>query len=162
MPKSSKKGRLTGAQRKEINSKAVSEALDEPEGVIFARVVKHLGMGNLQVVLTSQKVGIAKIRTVLSRRGATPITSDDIVILSQRDFESEADKRMRFDVLGVLSRSEASKLEKGGHIPKWFMQIGTDAIGDRPATDEYEFDYTDVKEEGADSDSDDDVDIDDI
>lgn len=157
MPKSSKKGRLNGAQRKAINQSAVQEALDEPEGVIFGRVVRHLGMGNIEVVLIDQKRGLAKIRTVLSRKGATPISTNSIVILSKREFESDADTRMRFDVLGVMTKAEASKLQRGGHLPEWFIQ--SDEIGECK-DDGVEFDYSEVKEEPEDDDAD--VDIDDI
>ena len=163
MPKSSKKGRLTGSQRKEINKKAVHEALDEPEGVIFGRVIKHLGMGNIQVMLKDQKLCIAKIRTVLSRRGATPITADDVVILSHRDFESEADTRMKFDVLGVMTKGEASKLAKAGHIPSWFLQSGADTLGGAADAVEDVFDYSEVKQDdAADGSDDEDVDVDDL
>jgi translation initiation factor IF-1 len=166
MPKSSKKGRLTGEQRKDINKKAVHEALDEPEGVIFGRVIKHLGMGNIQVMLKDQKLCIAKIRTVLSRRGATPITADDVVILSPRDFETEADNRMKHDVLGVMTKGEASKLAKAGHIPAWFLQSGADTLGGAAKAEEDVFDYSDVKQSDpdatAEASEDEDVDVDDL
>jgi initiation factor 1A len=122
MGKSSKKGRITGGQRQEINRRTVEAALnDEMEGILYGRVTKHLGEGHVQVVLENQKIGMAKIRNVLARRGSTPITEGDIVILSGRDFETLAADRMRYDLLGVMTRAEASRLEKAGKIPSWFI-----------------------------------------
>ncbi len=140
MGKSGKKGRVTGAQRKEINERTVSATMDgEAEDVQFARVLKHLGSGHVRIILADSKEGIAKIRTVLSKRGSTPIAPDDIVIVSGRDFETrtkEATEVDRFDLLGVLSRSQASKMEKEGRIPPWFLSL------DEGKTEADLFDYS--------------------
>ncbi len=130
-----KKGRLSGAQRKVINDRAVSSAMEgDMEDVQFGHVLKHLGAGHIRVVLSNKREGIAKIRTVLSKRGSTPIVAGDVVILSGRDFETKStvnpdgtlnEKVDRYDVLGVLSRPQAAKMEKEGKIPSWF--ITTDA-----------------------------------
>jgi len=129
-----KKGRLSGTQRKDINNRAVSSAMDsamegDMEDIQFAHVLKHLGAGHVRIILSNKREGIAKIRTFLSRRGSTPIVTGDIVILSGRDFETKStvaiDKVDRYDLLGVLSRSQANKMEKEGKIPSWF--ITTDA-----------------------------------
>lgn len=165
MGKSGKKGRLPGAQRKAINAQTVSAAMnDDGENVLFGRVLKHLGTGHVRVILPNKREGIAKIRTVLSRRGSTPIATDDVVVLSGRDFEtrttevattaSGAEKVERYDLLGVLTRAQAAKMEKDGRIPSWFT-----VIGDKGA-DELEsdiFDYTETPEE-----DDDEVDVDNI
>jgi translation initiation factor IF-1 len=148
MGKGSKKGRLTGAQRKEMNQDVVNSVLydDDIEGVEFGRVLKHLGAGHVRVILSNKREGIAKIRTALSRRGSTPIVTDDIVILSGREFETHADEKMRYDLLGVLGRSEAAKLEKSGRIPAWFLSAGE-------STGEDIFDYSEIKEEDFDVDA---------
>ncbi len=151
MGKTSKKGRITGGQRKEINQRAVDSALaDELEGTVFGRVLRHLGAGNVQVMLENQREAIARIRTVLARRGSTPIVADDIVILSGRDFES-GDK-MRYDLLGVMTRAEAARLEKAGRIPSWFLHT---VDGDVKKDEEDIFDYSEAKEE-----KDEDIDVD--
>ena len=125
MGKGSKKGRLTGGQRKEINQKVVNSVMEgDMEGTVLARVLKHLGSGNIRVILPNKREAIAKIRTVLSRRGSTPIVSGDIVVLSGREFETKAEEDMRYDVLGVMSRNEAAKLEKAGQIPSWMIVGG--------------------------------------
>ena len=149
MGKSSKKGRITASKRQEINKRNVSEAIDgDMEDVEFARVLKHLGAGHVRIILTNKTEGIAKIKTALARRGSTPIVSDDIVVISGRDFETRTteatkDKVDRYDILGVLTRQQASKLEKEGRIPAWFMALADGA----EAEDGDIFDYDETKEE---------------
>ncbi len=149
MGKSSKKGRITASQRQEINGRNVSAAMDgEMEDVSFARVLKHLGGGHVRIILSNKREGIAKIKTALARRGSTPIVTDDIVVISGRDFETrttEAGKERvdRFDILGVLTRAQSARMEREGRIPAWFL-----AIGDGPDGGEEDiFDYEAVKEE---------------
>jgi translation initiation factor IF-1 len=143
MAKGSKKGRLTGGQRKELNQKVVNSVMDgDVEDAVFARVIKHLGAGNIRVILPNKREAIAKIRNVLARRGSTPIVSGDIVILSGRDFETKAGDEMRYDVLGVMNRHESAKMEKAGHIPSWMLVSAE-------ATEETEgdiFDFSESKE----------------
>ncbi len=152
-----KKGRLSGAQRKDINNRAVSSAMEGAmEDVQFAHVLKHLGAGHIRVVLSNKREGIAKIRTVLSKRGSTPIVAGDVVILSGRDFETKStvnpdgtltEKVDRYDVLGVLSRSQAAKMEKEGKIPAWFISA------DVAPEDGDIFDYSETPEEDLDVDA---------
>jgi hypothetical protein len=129
MGRGGKKGRITGSQRKEINDRTVTAAMDEEmEDVQFARVLKHLGSAHVRIILANSREGIAKIRTVLTKRGSTPISADDIVIVSGREFETRTkeateDSVDRYDLLGVLSRSQASKMEKAGRIPAWFLSL---------------------------------------
>lgn len=156
MGKTSKKGRITASQRQEINERNVSAAMDgDMEDVSFARVLKHLGGGHVRIILANKCEGIAKIKTALARRGSTPIVSDDIVVISGRDFETrtaEPGKVERFDILGVLTRAQSAKMEREGRIPAWFLAIGDGADGG----EEDIFDYEAVKEDEGD------VNIDDI
>lgn len=152
-----KKGRVSGAQRKEINQRTVVSAMDgESEEVLFGRVLKHLGCGHVRVILPNKREGIARIRTVLSKRGSTPIVTDDVVVLSGRDFETgvtvKADGTLvekvdRYDLLGVLSRVQAAKMEKEGKIPSWFVTSETGDAG------EDIFDYTEDVPEDVDIDA---------
>lgn len=158
MGKSSKKGRLTGGQRKELNQRAVQSVIDEEtDGIVFGRVLKHLGNAHVQVILSNKKQGIAKIRTALARRGTTPIVTDDIVIVSGRDFEKPCEIP-RYDLLGVLSRSEASRMEREGRIPSWMLAIQS-SDGIHHIEEGELFDYTTQK---LDEHDDSDVEIDDI
>lgn len=134
------KGRITGAHRKEINNRTVSAAMDgESEEIFFGRVLKHLGGGHVRVILDNKREGIAKIRSVLTKRGSTPICTDDVVVLSGRDFETKTtvgpdgrpvDKVERFDLLGVLTRAQAAKMEKEGKIPSWFVSVENGEAGE--------------------------------
>ncbi len=143
MPKGSKKGRLTGAQRQMLNQKVISSALDgDLEGVEYGRVLKHLGAGNIRVILPNKREAIARIRNVLARRGSTPIVSGDIVVLSPRDFETGSSENMRYDVMGVMHKRDASVLEKSGQIPSWMMAGEFTEEGGEDV-----FDYSEVKED---------------
>jgi translation initiation factor IF-1 len=108
------------ANRQAKNNRIAQSVLEETEleGVEFGRVIKHLGCGYVRVVLTNKSEALAKIRPNLSSRGATPIVVDDIVVLSGREFEKKGD---RFDIIAVLQRSQASKLQKQSRIPTWFL-----------------------------------------
>ncbi len=135
------KGRITASHRKEINNRTVSAAMEaESDEIFFGRVLKHLGGGHVRVILSNKREGIAKIRTALTKRGTTPIVTDDIVVLSGRDFETKStvgpdgrlvEKVERFDLLGVLTRAQAAKMEKEKKIPSWFVssEEGADADG---------------------------------
>ncbi len=153
MGKSSKKGRITASQRQMINTRTVSAAMDgDLEDTQFARVLRHLGAGHLRIILANKREGIAKIKTALARRGSTPIVTDDIVVVSGRDFETKAaigadgvpvPKIERFDIIGVLTRQQAAKMEKEGEIPSWFL-----TASDSPAEEGGDiFDFSETKEE---------------
>jgi hypothetical protein len=172
MGKSSKKGRLTGEQRKSMNKAVVSSVMDGEleEDILFGRVLRHLGAGHVRVLFaglhpdgtnTLPKEGIAKIRTALARRGSTPIVADDIVVLSGRSFETLADEKPRFDLMAVMTRAEAAKLERNGKIPSWLLQTGNDTKVAEAADDLFEY-LDPVKEGESDSSSDGEVDIDKI
>lgn len=155
MGKGSKKGRLTGAQRQMLNQKVISSVLDgELDGAEYGRVLKHLGASNVRVILPNKREAIARIRNVLSRRGSTPIVSGDIVVLSPRDYETASTESMRYDIMAVMNKRDASKLEKSGIIPSWMM-ISGDA-NDEGGEDL--FDYSAVKEEDEESLDEEDID----
>lgn len=146
---SSKKGRLSGAVRKEINARTVDSAI-KSEDVIFGRMNKHFGNGRVEVFIVDErgakKSVQAHIRRVLTKRGATPITLNDVVGLTPREYESrigETDK-MNYDLICVLDRKSASALEKEGKIPKWMTAIADNKPGDsKDVGDLFEFDYGD-------------------
>jgi translation initiation factor IF-1 len=151
--KSMKKGVSHIAQvRKEANSKIVKSAVEgELEGCTFGRVVKMLGGGQVQVLDMDKQLSIGIIRGLFRRRGVTPIGTNDIVIMSARDFEAKAaGKKRTYDIVGIADGAAASALEKSGHIPSWMRAAGDVAAGGAgAAADGIEFDYT-----GGDSDVD--------
>lgn len=149
------KGRITGARRKEKNNSTVSAAMDgDMEDIVFARVLKHLGAGHVRIILENKREGIARIRSVLCKRGSTPIVSDDIVVLSGRDFETKSnnvgtdgkviERIDKYDLLGVLTRQQAAKMEKEGKIPSWFVSFGEGGID---GTDIFDYSEMPVEDE---------------
>jgi translation initiation factor IF-1 len=128
------------ANRQAKNTRIAQSVLEEDtelEGVEFGRVIRHLGCGYVRVILSNKSEALAKIRPNLSSRGATPIVVDDIVVLSGREFEKRGD---RFDIMAVLQRAQASKLQKQSRIPAWFL-------GDVGGEDGDIFDHSEEPEE---------------
>lgn len=152
---SSKKGRLSGAMRKEINARTVDSAV-KSEDVIFGRMNKHYGNGRVEVLIEDEHGGKksvqAHIRRVLTRRGATPITTSDVVGLTPRDYETKITKvgeipKNTYDLICVLDRKSANNLEKDGKIPKWMNAIVESKGSEGKDTeDAFEFDYDSIKE----------------
>lgn len=158
MPRS-KKGRLSGAQRQELNTKRAAAAVaGTAEGLAFGRVTKMLGAGHVSVAISSThgpKTILARIPNVLSRKGATPITTRDVVtIYVGPGFNPDGLIRMadKFEITSVITSKQAYTLSKEGTIPPWMLA----ADGEEPhaagaATNGaggFEFDYAAVKEEG--------------
>jgi translation initiation factor IF-1 len=175
----SKKGRLTGAARKEINDRRARDAIDGvATDVAFARVTKILGSNHLRVMLPSDHAPVevsARIPNILARRGATPITVRDVVtIYVGNDFDVNANDfaTAHFDITSILTGRQAYNLYKDGLIPKWMVhEEGRDI--DHVDEDGFEFDHSGAVEEDAPAqprrsrpaepaEVDDDVDIDDI
>lgn len=156
--------------RKDGNQKVVDSAvLGDLEDAEFGRVLKHLGDSRVRVLTSSRSEGNAVIRGLLRKRGCTPINTDNIVILSKRDYESRSDtKEAVYDVMAVLSNKDIEKLKKNGILPDWFV-LGADKKLTE-CTTAFEFEYVDPKEGGEDRnedrdkdrDKDENVDIDDI
>ncbi len=164
MGRSSKKGRVSGSQRKEINSKRAFDAVSgKSDGIIFGRVMKMLGFAQVIVGIES-RTGVkeihARIPNILGRRGATPITARDVVaVFVGTEFDSSVVIRPsdKFDITAVLTHKMAYGLMKEGVIPSWMIADGEadKTAGGVDATG-FEFDYSGVKEEGGeDSDAED-------
>jgi hypothetical protein len=158
MPRS-KKGRLTGAARKEINERRAADAVSgRADGVIFARVHKLTGSGHVRVLINCKhgsKEIPARIPNIFGRRGATPITSKDIVgIYVGPDFDADAADAAagHFDITAILTHRQAYKLSQAGEIPSWMLaDIGGDddkakAVAGA-AEGGFEFDYGERAEE---------------
>jgi initiation factor 1A len=146
--KSAKKGVSHIAQmRKDANRKMVKCAIEgELEGCTFGKVIKMLGGGNVQLVDMDKKEAIGVIRGLLRRRGVTPIGPGDVVIISEREFETKGKKT--YDIVGVAYGPSVSALHKDGHIPDWMVGavdavVGSKAVGGAgKVEDDIEFDYS--------------------
>lgn len=143
--KSAKKGVSHIAQvRKDANRKMVKSAIEgELEGCTFGKVIKMYGGGNVQLVDMDKKEALGVIRGLLRRRGVTPIGPGDVVIMSEREFETKGKKT--YDIVGVAYGPSVSALHKDGQIPDW-MVGAVDAVvgahgGAGKSEDDIEFDY---------------------
>jgi hypothetical protein len=163
----SKKGRLSGGARKEINERRAVDAVRAAakgtmDGNMFARVTRIVGANHVRVAVPC-KAGVrelsARIPNIFSRRGATPITTKDVVAIYvgvgfdvDKDVVRPGD---HFDITTILTMRQSHGLFKDGIIPQWMIHDeAADAAKGKITEDVgYEFDYSDVKE-GDDSDDD--------
>ena len=135
MPRS-KKGRISGTKRQELNAQRASAAINgKTDGVTFARVTKMIGHGHVTVAIPF-KHGIkelhARIPNVLGRRGATPITAKDVVAIyvgEGYDPDAPPTPGEHFDIVAILTPKQAYSLKKDGIIPEWMTN---DIDGDKP------------------------------
>jgi hypothetical protein len=155
MPRGSKKGRLTGAARKQINDRRVNDAMSgRASDVAFARVTRILGANHVRVAIPSKHAPIevnARIPNIFIRKGATPITTRDVVtIYVGRDFDADTSdySTAHFDITSIFTQKQAHAMWKEGTIPQWMIHEDGSAVA---ATIEneggFEFDYSGVDDE---------------
>ena len=163
MPRS-KKGRISGTVRKEINERRAADAIHgRADGVAFARVTKMTGANHVRVAIASkhgQKELSARIPNIFARRGATPITTRDVVtVYVGRDFDPDnyvPKASEHFDIAAVLTVRQAHELRKSGAIPDWMVVEGEETASKHEGGGGFEFDYSGIKE-GDESESDSDA-----
>jgi hypothetical protein len=147
----SKKGRISGTKRQELNNQRANAALTgKAEGIAFARVTKMVGAGHVRVAIP-YKFGVkelqARIPNVLGRRGATPITTKDIVSIyvgTDWDPDVTSTNGEHFDITAILTSKQAYQLFKDGILPEWMVvDMESDKVDPSGKTAEggYEFDY---------------------
>lgn len=139
--------------RKEGNQKIADSALrGDLEEAEFGRVLKHLGDSRVRILTSERKECTAVIRGLLRRRGCTPINTDSLVVLSQREYESR--KEPIYDIMAVLSMREADKLKKMGIIPEWMILGASDIYtGSHDERAAFEFDHAGDEEDNVDVDT---------
>jgi len=151
----SKKGRLSGGARKELNEKRASEAINGATvGTMFARVSRMVGAGHVRVLIPCRggsKEVLARIPNLLARRGSTPITTKDVVaIFVGPEYDPSAPhsgNTEHFDITAILNSKQVYRLIKDGIIPAWMQDA--EAEGDKAAgvaaDGGFEFDYSGAK-----------------
>lgn len=162
----SKKGRISGTKRQELNSQRATAAINgKTDGVTFARITKMVGQAHVKVAIP-YKHGIkelhARIPNVLGRRGATPITVKDLVAIyvgEEYNPDAPSTPGEHFDIVAILTQKQAYQLKKDGIIPDWMTN---DIDGDKPAAggaDDggFEFAHESDKEDDDDESSDEDL-----
>lgn len=154
MPRS-KKGRLSGSARKELNSRRADDAVrGRVDGIAFGRVTKITGAGHVVVAIDSShgpKDLRARIPNVLGRKGATPITTRDVVAIfvgSEFNPDDTFTSSDHFDITAVLTNKQVYELQKDGVIPAWMSTESADvSAASKEDVVGYEFDYSTVKED---------------
>jgi len=201
MPRS-KKGRLSGGARKEINARRandivlgailaskpvkkdarpdpVAESLKQKAaGMLFARVSKIIDTNHAIVAIDTRrgpKELRAEIPPLLSKRGATPISTGFMVaVFFGKDFNPDVDEIRSADHFGIetiIEKKQAYSLQKEGLVPSWMVQDidKVETITEKESG--FEFDYSEragdeEDDESADEakgrDDDKEIDIDDI
>jgi len=126
----SKKGRLAGAARTEINEQRIAKIVDGArEGTIYARITKMLGGNHLRAAVHTprgpQEV-MVRIVSLFRKRGVTPLEVDGIVALDVgTDFNPmRVREDMMFDLTAVFSKKQALFLGNEGSIPVWMIRTG--------------------------------------
>lgn len=170
----SKKGRLAGGARKEINESRAAESVaiafmsavertrkGKALDFVFGRVTKMTGANHVRVAIVSKhgsREVPARIPNIFARRGATPITTRTIVsIYTGADFDPDARPTTvateHFDITSILSDRQVVDLKKAGLIPEW-MTTSDAAEAAAGKIDEagFEWDYGAADEDADDSD----------
>jgi len=103
---------------------ALAVANDIPSGIYFAKVTGKLGDGRMKIYyeeLKKGQEGIGRIRGSLIGKGRCPIQTNDVVIISAREFERGDSAKKHFDISGVLDPKQAYQLKKKNIIPDYFL-----------------------------------------
>ena len=155
--KSSGKGRVTGAKRKELNENRSIKILEtESKEHAFARVIKHLGSGRISAMVAGPRGTptqiIVQIPLLFGRKGVTPITSSSVVTIYVGlgfNPETDYDPKTHFQVTSILTEKQAYELKEEGRIPAWMTTVDKAAEDAATKEEAFEFDRlgTAVKEE---------------
>jgi len=131
--------KISGTKRKEINEMRAADAVTgRAEGILFGRVVKLLGNGQVHVMIATETIGpktlLVRLPRLLSKRGSTPLCSTSIVsIFVGIDFNPNVELKpgeeivtdYMFDITSIIEEKIAQKLVKDGVIPDWMVKSGT-------------------------------------
>jgi hypothetical protein len=162
MPRS-KKGRLAGGARKEINGTRASETLSvalmtEAERArksavvdfVFGRITKMTGGNHVRASINTKRGPreiSARIPNIFGRKGATPITTRSVVCLyTGEGFDpntrSDDTAAEHFDIVCIFTERQVSDLKAGGAIPEWMAALDADDSKAGKADDVgFEWDY---------------------
>lgn len=143
MPRS-KKGRLAGGARKEINETRATEAvhamlMSDKERAkksvvvdfVFGRVTKMTGANHVRVAIASKhgsREVAARIPNIFARRGATPITTRSVVTLhTGPDFDPDSKSTdiaaEHYDITSILTERMVTDLIRSALIPDWMNNV---------------------------------------
>jgi hypothetical protein len=131
--------KISGAKRKERNEFRASEAVaGHTEGILFGRVVKLLGNGQVHVIIDTKRIGpktlLVRLPRTLGKRGSTPLSTTSIVsIFVGKEFDpdkdlSSSDKvvtNFLFDITSIIDEKSIQILVKDRIIPEWMIKSGS-------------------------------------
>ena len=131
--------KISGSKRKELNEMRSADAIaGRAEGILFARVVKLLGNGQVHVVIPTERNGpktlLVRLPRLFGKRGSTPLSSSSIVsIFVGVEFDPNKDLKpgeavvtdYMFDITAILDDKSAQKLAAEKIIPEWMVKSGT-------------------------------------
>jgi len=131
--------KISGSKRKELNELRSADAIaGRAEGILFARVVKLLGNGQVHVVIPTERNGpktlLVRLPRLFGKRGSTPLSTTNIVsIFVGVDFDPNKDLKpgdavvtdYMFDITAILDDKSAQKLAAEKIIPEWMVKSGT-------------------------------------
>jgi hypothetical protein len=126
----SKKGRLAGAARLEINEQRIAKIVDGArEGTVYARITKMLGGNHLRAAIDTArgpKEVMVRIVSLFRKRGVTPLEMDGIIALDVgAEFNPmRVSESTMFDLAAVLSKKQALFLQNEGTLPSWMTRGG--------------------------------------
>ena len=87
------------------------------EGCTYGRITKALGNKTFILFDATKREHQAHIRGKMARIGV-----DDVVLLSERDYETRAGtEKAVYDIMAVLDKKDAAYLIKQGAMPKWML-----------------------------------------
>lgn len=153
------KGKISGSARKEINQRRAAEAAKgNSNELAFGRITKLLGHNHVMAAIQS-KTGTKEIRVripnIFTKKGATPITTRDIVAIYVGAEFDPADVKStdQFDITAIMNLKQANDLVHTGVIPHWMVHDDETSGNKSASTDTagWEFGYSDTKEDGENS-----------
>ena len=153
--------KISGSKRKEINEMRAADAVaGRTEGLLFARVVKLLGNGQVHVTIATETIGpktlLVRLPRLLQKRGSTPLCSTSIVsIFVGIEFNPDIDLKpgegivteYMFDITSIIEEKIAQKLVKDGVIPDWMVKSGTTETTELVKDEGFVFEATSDDEE---------------
>lgn len=151
--------KISGAKRKELNnSRAADAASGRAEGILFGRVIKLLGNGQVHVMIPTVRHGpktlLVRLPRLFAKKGSTPLSNTSVVsFFAGTDFDPEKEltagdavvTKYMFDITSILDDKLAQSLCKEGTIPEWMVR--SDAADTSKTKEDTAFVFTEDAEE---------------
>ena len=155
--------KISGAKRKELNEKRAADAVSgRTEGILFGRVIKLLGNGQVHIVIHTTRLGpktlLVRLPRVFGKRGSTPLSTSNIVsVFVGKEFNPDKDltsgdavvTNYLFDITSILDDKSAQRLVTDGIIPEWMLKSGTTGTTELQNDDGFIFCESDSEDEKA-------------